>query len=88
MEQLKTHRHMDQKLQDGGKSALRVTKQPPETSWPNGWSQQLALLDSRQSLWREYAQEISPSWDHFQGPKILGQKWSKRPIFQNFALKF
>ena len=37
------------------KSALRVTKQPSlqETSWPNGWSQQLALLDSWQSLWRE-----------------------------------
>ena len=49
------------------KSGLRVTKQPSlqETSWPNGWSQQLALLDSWQSLWREYAQEISPSWDHF-----------------------
>ena len=49
------------------KSALRVTKQPSlqETSWPNGWSQQLAPLDSWQSLWREYAQEISPSWDNF-----------------------
>ena len=40
--------HMGQKLQDGKKSALRVTKQPSlqETSWPNSWSQQLALLDS------------------------------------------
>ena len=49
------------------KSALRVTKQPSlqETSWPNGWSQQLALLDSWDSLSREFAQEISPSWDHF-----------------------
>ena len=49
------------------KSALRVTKQPSlrETSWANGWSQQLALLDSWESLSRPYAQEISPSWDHF-----------------------
>ena len=49
------------------KSALRVTKQPSlqETSWPNGLSQQLALLDSWQSLWREYAQEISPSLEKF-----------------------
>ena len=52
--------HMGQKLQAGKKIALRVTKQPSlkETSWPNGWPQQLALLDSWQSLWREYAQEI------------------------------
>ena len=49
------------------KSALRVTKQPSlwETSWPNAWSQQLALLDSWQSLWCQYAQDFSPSWDHF-----------------------
>ena len=49
------------------KSALRVTNQPSlrETSWANGWSQQLALLDSWGSLSRPYAQEISPSWDHF-----------------------
>ena len=49
------------------KSALRVTKQPSlwETSWPNAWSQQLALLDSWQSLWCQYAQDFSPSWSHF-----------------------
>ena len=47
------------------KSALRVTKQPSlrETSWPNGWSQQLALLDSWRSRYGEFAQEFSASWD-------------------------
>ena len=47
------------------KSAPDVTKQPSpkESSWPNGWSSQLVLLDSWRSLLGESLVVLSSSWD-------------------------
>ena len=46
------------------KSAPNVTKQPSlkDSSWPNGWSQQLVLRDSWQSLWADALAGFSSSW--------------------------
>ena len=51
---------MGQKLQDGKKVLCLSLNSPLD---PNGWSKQLALLDSWQSLSRQYAQDFSPSWN-------------------------